>query len=176
MLKLGSKVLGGTYRLSVADMLGCAKGPWEESFNQYNCLRAWDLIGVVPFTRRVYWELLEAKAKRAAVALDVNIDPELLTVHNMVKILFPSAVTADQAGRLANGKRDRDTLNSSDLWDKPGGATADDCFAIVERKTNERNAKVNRAAQKKKKTTEARQNEEGGKCQRFRTARSSSTS
>ena len=89
-----------------------------------NTLKAWDAIGVSPFTRRVYWDLRAAQAKREVVAAESAIDPELLTVTGMVKILFPAATNEATATR----KRDRDTLNSSDLWDCPGGATADECY------------------------------------------------
>jgi len=46
-------------------------------------------------------------------------------------------------------KRSRDTLHSCDLWDLPGGATADECFNIVKTKTEAREAKVSRVAEKK---------------------------
>ena len=51
ILKLSEKVLSGQYRLSVADMLCCAKQPWKDAFSIYNCLKAWDLIGIQPFTK-----------------------------------------------------------------------------------------------------------------------------
>lgn len=50
-----------------------------------NCLKAWDEIGVSPFTQKVYRDLLGQKKKEEAVAKLANIDPEKMTVQNMVK-------------------------------------------------------------------------------------------
>ena len=88
MLALAQKVLTGAHRLTVADLLGVAKAPWEEAFNLSNSLKAWDEIGVSPFTMRVYWDLLKAKEKRESVASSVQINPELLTVQGMVGVMF----------------------------------------------------------------------------------------
>ena len=79
----------------------------------------WDeLIGVSPFTRRVYWELLEKREKREAVAAKAQIDPELLTVQSMVGIMFGIDGERDRPDGEPGRKRDCDTLHSCDLWDR----------------------------------------------------------
>eukprot|EP00322_Chrysochromulina_rotalis_P023517 CAMPEP_0115885560 /NCGR_PEP_ID=MMETSP0287-20121206/30741_1 /TAXON_ID=412157 /ORGANISM="Chrysochromulina rotalis, Strain UIO044" /LENGTH=365 /DNA_ID=CAMNT_0003341989 /DNA_START=39 /DNA_END=1134 /DNA_ORIENTATION=- len=83
LLRLGSKVARGKYRLQVSDLLSIAREPWEEAFNLENSLKVWDKIGVAPFTRRVYWELVEARSKREEVAATAEVDPSLLTVAGM---------------------------------------------------------------------------------------------
>ncbi|KAL3896596.1 MAG: hypothetical protein SGPRY_013235 [Prymnesium sp.] len=137
------------YKLDVSDLLACVKEPWEATFNQENTLKAWDKIDISPFTRRVYWELRDAKEKRAQVAAEASIGPELLTVQEMVRILFPGAAAPDTGSREHRRARDRDTLHSSDLWDLPGGATGGECFAKVKEKTEKRKAKEDAARQKK---------------------------
>jgi len=98
LLRLGSKVARGKYRLQVSDLLSIAREPWEEAFNLENSLKVWDKIGVAPFTRRVYWELVEARSKREEVAATAEVDPSLLTVAGMVRLLFPaSSSDADDA-------------------------------------------------------------------------------
>ena len=164
---LAKKVLAGTYKLSVQDLLQVAKAPWEKAFNMHNGLKAWDAIGVSPFTMRVYWDLLAAQKERAEVAVSVSIDPELLTVKGMVKVIFGDKdAPAGEDGPAgedapadedapANGamrpkrRRDRDTLNSSSLWDCPGGATGDECIAMVQRKTDAREAKAQASKSRK---------------------------
>ena len=44
------------------------KEAWEAAFSQANCLKAWDQIGISPFTQRVLWDLLDADAARKEVA------------------------------------------------------------------------------------------------------------
>ncbi|KAK3243664.1 hypothetical protein CYMTET_46698 [Cymbomonas tetramitiformis] len=53
--------------LSMADMMVCVAPGWMEAFNEENNRKAWAAIGIQPFTRRVYWELLrkEAAAQKA---------------------------------------------------------------------------------------------------------------
>ena len=173
---IASKVAGGVYRLSVNDLLRCAKEPWEHAFDLSNLLKAWDKIGVSPFTRRVYWDLMRAQSKREEIAKQVQVDPELLSVHGMVQIMFPQATNpasshapsdAASAPAAAGGmlaargrkKRGRETLNSSDLWDLPGGATGEECYQMVKAKTEVRLAKQVSAKRKKEKRINRRQKE-----------------
>ncbi|KAL1526897.1 hypothetical protein AB1Y20_015588 [Prymnesium parvum] len=144
MMRLSQNVLSGNARLTVSELLSIAKKPWERAFNLENCLKAWASIGVVPFNQCVYWDLLEAKAKRERTADRLELDPEMLTVRGMVGILFPDAARAP-----APAKRKRDALNSSELWDLPGGATGDDVYRIVEAKTNAKKEQAERAKKKK---------------------------
>lgn len=153
--KLGEKVASGGYRLTVSDLLSCARQPWETAFNLENTLAAWEKIGISPFNRRVYWDLIAAKQKREQVAAAVSIDPELLTVQGMVKILFPNAAAKEGDDRRRS--RDRDTLHSSDLWDLPGGATGDDCYNKVKAKVEKRRAKEESSRQRKQQRLSKRQ-------------------
>lgn len=158
MTKLGQKVLQGTYKLTVADLLDVCRVPWETAFNQANTLRAWEEIGVNPFTQKVYWDLLEQKRSREAVAAQANVDAEMLTVQGMVRVMFGVQEQAEgeeqQDGRR---KRNRDTLHSCDLWDLPGGATGDDCYERVRLKTEERNNKAAATAAKKEQAAAKKQ-------------------
>lgn len=154
MVKLGQKVLRGVCKLTVGDLLDVARAPWEAAFSQANTLKAWAEIGVSPFTRCVYWDLVAAQQKKEKVAASAGINPDLLDISKMVGIMF--GVDPSQ-GPLAGKKRDRDTLYSSDLWDLPGGATGDDCFERVKKKTDERNAKEKEKTDRKNQAAKKRQ-------------------
>ena len=101
----------------------------------------------------MYWELVAKAQAREAVAADAQIDPELLTVKGMVQVLFPDVVR--QTGEQL-AARERDTLNSSDLWDLPGGATGDQCYEIVRTKVEKRKADAARVAQNKEQRIQKR--------------------
>ncbi len=47
--------------LSNADLMECVKVLWEDTFSHSNCLKAWRVTGLVPFTKQVYWELVDAE-------------------------------------------------------------------------------------------------------------------
>ena len=55
-------------RLTLDDYGACVKQPVEEAFSRARNLASWDKIGVVPFTRRVYWELKAEEEEAAALA------------------------------------------------------------------------------------------------------------
>lgn len=44
MLHIGRKAARGTFRLTTADLLLCAKRPWEQAFDLRHCLSAWESI------------------------------------------------------------------------------------------------------------------------------------
>ena len=87
---MATRLLSGKHRLTAGDLLYCAKDAWEMTFNMHHSLRAWEKIGVSPFTRKVYWDLVAAKQKRDAVAARASIDPKLLTIEGMVRVCFPN--------------------------------------------------------------------------------------
>ena len=153
-------MVGGKTRLSAGDLLLCAKEPWETAFNMQHCLSAWEKIGVSPFSRSVYWDLKKQGRGevRGGVTASAEINPELLTLEGMVKIIFPNAASqtvrmlpaqggAQQAGQKRPGEHN---LHSTDLWDLPGGATGDECFEIVKAKTLAKRAKESEAMANKK--------------------------
>ena len=163
LLAIGRKVAMGSCRLTAGDLLKCAKEPWEHAFDLKHTLQAWDKIGVSPFTRKVYWDLVAATEQRKAVAHEAKIDPELLTVSGMVKCIFGitggdlPAAALPPAARPLPEKRDRSAnLHSCDLWSCEGGATGDECFAIVEKKTKAMLAKKRKVAEGKQQRADAR--------------------
>lgn len=59
MVELAKKILSGSPKLTVADLLKVAKAPfapWERAFNFENTMKAWASIGVIPFNQCVYWD------------------------------------------------------------------------------------------------------------------------
>ena len=152
MVALAAKIFGTrTYKLTASDLLKVAKGPWEEAFSLAQCQKAWAAIGIYPFTQGVYWDLLEKEEASRTKAVRANIDPSLLTVRGMVGVMFnlPKDGSLSTDAAESGEKRSRDTLHSCDLWDLPGGATADECFNIVKTKTEAREAKVSKVAERK---------------------------
>ena len=162
LMAIGKKVAMGACKLTAGDLLRCAKEPWEHAFDLKHTLQSWAKIGVSPFTRKVYWDLRAAAEQRTAVATAANIDPELLTVSGMVKCIFgiteeEAATARPPAARAAPEKRERAAnLHSCDLWQCEGGATGDECFAIVEKKTNAVQAKKRKVAEGKQQRADAR--------------------
>ena len=96
-----TRLFSGKHRLTAGDLLYCAKEPWERAFNLTHCLRAWEKIGVSPFTRKVYWDLKAADDKRQTVAQRASIDPKLLTIEGMVRTCFPDAQQPPPAQAVA---------------------------------------------------------------------------
>lgn len=94
----------------------------------------------------------------------------------MVKILFPSAGRSDGEGDEHPKRKRKKSLHSSDLWDLPGGATADECYMIVKAKTDAQKQKAEAAIQKKqarrnkKQSRTAALNELGGAIAQLLTA------
>ena len=160
ILKLGQKILQGQCRLTITDLLDIARAPWEEAFSLANCLKAWEAIGVSPFTRCVYWDLKQAESKRAEVAEAVHLNPEMMHVQSMVGIMFGVAPGEKPAAKLT--RREKDTLHSCDLWDLPGGATGDDCYNRVKAKTDARMAKEKEVAERKEGRKQAKQAKAAG--------------
>ena len=118
-----------------------------------------------PFNRCVYWDLKKAEDKRAAVAVAAQVNPQLLTIEDMVSVMFPIVARAQR--RAQDGEEDGEqprrkrraesNLHSTDLWHLPGGATGDECYyEIVKEETLARRAKESEAAQRKVTRAETR--------------------
>lgn len=162
LLKIHERALCGEYKLRCDDLLACAKAPWERAFNLDNCLKAWQKTGLSPFTRSVYWDLKAKEAVREQVAAAADVNPEHLTVPGMVRLMFPAAAATADAEKAAaesgvgpgktKKRKDPDArLNSSHLWHLEGGATGDECLAIVKEKTEARKAKEMKTKENKEK-------------------------
>ena len=140
---LSAAVLAGRTSLTARDLLSCARGPWEEAFNQRNCLSAWEKTGIAPFTRRVYWELLEKEQHREALATAQGIDPARVEIEGMCRIMYPQVCPnpAGEEGPEAGGdgeqppghrrKKRKPVLNSSAFWDLPMGVTGNEATEMI---------------------------------------------
>lgn len=130
-------------------------GAWEEAFSQENVQKAWRSIEVYPFNQCVLWDLREKEKRAAQVAALNEIDPQMLTAKNMIKIMFnlddnPSSQQAEDGGENPTSKRrKRDTLHSCDLWDLAGGATGDECLSRIEAKKDAQEAKAKQVSSRK---------------------------
>ena len=49
--------------------MGCLRNSWEKAFSADNVASAWERDGIVPFTRKVYWDVrLEREARDRRIA------------------------------------------------------------------------------------------------------------
>ena len=159
---LSAAVLQGRTCLNAGDLLSCARAPWEEAFNQANCLRAWDKIGVVPFTRRVYWLLLGQEKHRKQLAAAEGIDTNKVEIEGMVRIMYPQVCPNPAAGEECpeagsdgeqppgqQRKKRKPAMNSAAIWDKPDGVTGDEALNIIRESTEAKQAKAKATMEKK---------------------------
>lgn len=51
--------------LGYEDLMTCIRGPWEHAFAEDQCKKAWEVIGVSPFTQSVYWKLNKRQMRMA---------------------------------------------------------------------------------------------------------------
>jgi hypothetical protein len=51
--------------LGYEDLMTCIKDPWEHAFAEDQCKKAWEVIGVSPFTQSVYWNLNKRQMRMA---------------------------------------------------------------------------------------------------------------
>ena len=55
--------------LTPEDLMDCLREPWEKAFSAENVASAWKRDGIVPFTRKVYWDVrLEWEAREQRIA------------------------------------------------------------------------------------------------------------
>ena len=121
----------------------CLCAPWQEGFSIDNNDRAWHSIGVVPFTRKVYWELVEKERARDKACANVDLEASKLNVQDMVQTMFRTDNREEVVDPTTQTKR----LTSSMLWDK-GPITSDVCFALVHTAAEKGKAKEDEDARK----------------------------
>jgi len=112
---------------------------------------------VSPFNEKVYWELRAAEEKAKKVATVNEVNPELLTLKGVVGIMY-GVDAGPQQPQQSGRRRSREAcLHSSDLWDLPGGATGDECFSIVQAKSEAKKAKIDACNAAKARRVEGRE-------------------
>ena len=87
-------------KLGIERMSEILKPVWEDHFSKHNNERAWDKIGVHPFTRRVYWEL---KREEAIKKKHVN---EVMNTDAAKAIAFPDGGGAAAEAVVNNDEND----------------------------------------------------------------------
>ena len=101
----------------------CLCAHWQEGFPIDNNHRAWHSIGVVPFTRMVYWEPVEKERARDKACAKVDLDASNLNVQDMVQTTFGT----DNREEVVDPRIQTTPLTSSMFWDK-GPITSDVCL------------------------------------------------
>ena len=116
-----------------------------------NNLKAWERIGVRPFTRCVYWQLLEEEERAAKAVTGAK-----LNFAAAKKVAFGTGEEEDEDGENdAEDDEEEDpslkkahVLSSAQVWDK-GPLTADETREIVAENTEEILTKRKSAQDKK---------------------------
>ena len=68
--------------LSVADYMRVMRVAYDRAFNRLNCRKSWAKIGVIPFTRSVFWELVAEERHRAELkARSENVNKKEIQVQ-----------------------------------------------------------------------------------------------
>lgn len=137
-----------TARLTLDDYGSCVKGPAERAFSRERNLRSWDVIGVSPFTRRVYWDM-KIEEEAAATAAGQSSAP----TWNRESAVFPTNSSAgggsvdgnnanddDDGGVTTSDRSAHNRLTSADLW-HVGAVTGDTAHALVKEKQDAQAAK-----------------------------------
>ena len=90
-MALASKILHGEgAQLSPADLLLCARDAWQNAFSKANFLKAWADTGLVPFTRKVYLDLLEDEERKETRATALGVDlASTVTLNGMLSSMYP---------------------------------------------------------------------------------------
>ena len=154
--KLAELIAKGRYRMGFDHFCNCLCAPWQEGFSIANNHRAWHSIGVVPFSRKVYWELVEKERAQDKACAKVDLDASKLNVQDMVQTMFGT----DNREEVVDPTTQSTRLTSSMSWDK-GPITFDVCFALVRMAAEERKAKEDEDVRKR----QAREDEMASKKQ-----------
>ncbi|KAK3244607.1 hypothetical protein CYMTET_45787 [Cymbomonas tetramitiformis] len=125
--------------LSNADLMAVTTPAWHKAFSVENNLKAWARIGIKPFTRCVYWELVrKEKAAEKTVAKAEGVNLEVLTFGFKGKARKETQEEEEEEeGEEAGTGRGKSRVSSSLFWDK-GPMTSDASFAAVEQVAKEK--------------------------------------
>ena len=91
---------------------------------------------MVPFIRKVYWELVEKERARGKACAEVNVDASKLNVQDRVQTM----IETDNREEVVDPTTQATRLTSSMFWDK-GPITSNVCFALVRTAAEKRKAK-----------------------------------
>jgi hypothetical protein len=91
--------------LSNLAVLKCARKPWEEAFSRKRIIKGWADEGVVPFTRKLYWDLKAEEEKKGILVpevpipnlADFRLDP-IARPTEETRAVLPAGPIASEAG------------------------------------------------------------------------------
>eukprot|EP00961_Rhodomonas_salina_P279413 3774694-Rhodomonas_salina.1 len=116
--------------LTNKELMDTIRAPWEFAFKKGNCLKAWEVTGVVPFTLRVEHELrAEEKVKGKTVRV---ANAQLNWKEFTAEKVFPQARSGRELLEAETGERfteeeaaaiNSTRLGSSVLFKLKGGVT-----------------------------------------------------
>eukprot|EP00937_MAST-01D_sp_MAST-1D-sp2_P004693 g4693.t1 len=153
---------------SVWDYMKVLNVAWHKGFSRVNCRRAWAMIGIMPFTRCVFWDLVreemarkvqesQAKSREASNAKKVEEAIKAgLTAEDLMKgqpilraIDNPKGDcdSGDDRDSDSDGGGDCSAPVSSNVWKKP--ATVRETLKAARRYEIAKKRKVKEAEQKK---------------------------
>ena len=132
--------------LGLKYLVRVVKPVWESHFSKSNNLKAWERIGVQPFTRCVYWQLLEEEERAAKAVTEAE-----LNFAAAKEVAFGTTEDEDLEDEDEDPALKKATIfSSAQMWDK-GPITEDDGREMVAQNTATIKEKRKEAEEKKAK-------------------------
>eukprot|EP00937_MAST-01D_sp_MAST-1D-sp2_P003308 g3308.t1 len=121
-----ARALTGGGPLCTIDYMRVMKVAYERAFTRENCRKSWDKIGVIPFTRRVYWELAAEERHRAELKAKSEKMGSAEVVEKLQEMDAKSIVAAGEAARAAAAAAAAHSDSGDDDGDSDGNGSDSD--------------------------------------------------
>ena len=148
--------VGKLPKLRWSDLMACIKTPYMMSFSRERNLKAWSVIGVVPFTRKVYWDLVRAERKVdiATSKTDLNFNVLRFGKRSLTaNVNVEEDEEEEEDVHVEQPRTKGPRLDSSKLWAR-GPITSDEGYEIIRLDREARDAKARELEQRKKDRSE----------------------
>lgn len=134
-------------------MLGLLKVAWESAFCREKVVQAWKVTGYIPFTRRVYWNLLRKEEATAATLAEAGrVDPSYKESLGLIAASGGNtagfAAEHGAGGEGEGGEEEEEMaesgrITSKDMW--TDALTSDQANEMAKVRNEKRLAKVREA-------------------------------
>mmetsp|Transcript_20914 Transcript_20914/g.35020 ORF Transcript_20914/g.35020 Transcript_20914/m.35020 type:complete len:556 (+) Transcript_20914:920-2587(+) len=143
--------------LKTAHLMGIVCGPWMQAFDQRRCQKGWKEIGVVPFTRVVYWRLKKSEAAKVQKLTVAGMNLDVLRFGKRRECEPAEGDDGEEDGEGEEGDEPQAKkgarFRSTHYWSK-GPVTQDETLAILKAEDLEKPKKVADAGQVKERKTQ----------------------
>ena len=139
--------------LTNADLLSLLKVAWAEAFAEARIKKAWKMCGLLPFTRRVSWEMkAEVSARKEADTLNL-----ISAAHKHAEAEKNSYKFTGEIEEVGEGEEEEEPeldlkRIQASVWRSSGGATSDEIMAQLRAATEKKKADAQKKKDKKDET------------------------